>query len=445
MKKNKDFFNKILISISTLFYSLSNFVFVYLLTRNMLPEEYGKLNSILIYGTLISLVLINGVDQVIMRYYYTKNIKIILKNYFYIFTSLNIILIIIIYVIYSFTNHNYLLLLVYSNFLTIFRIFNIIIRMNGNSLNYAFYNIFSKLIELLLVLIFIYYNTLNYKFAIYSYILSIIIATIILLYFINLDNGVDYSSFLSFKYQISYAIPMFIAVLVTTLSQNIDKILLPLFVSTYKVGIYFSAFKLTSALMIIQSIFSLIWIPNIIKKYENNESINLNKIFNDLQAIITVLVVIFLLINNQIVKFLGEEFIESKTILPILILVPCLLLLSEIGSIGISLKEKSKIHMLNSLIYLFSSGLLTIFLSQTQNLLLISIGIVFSTYIFYLARTYIGTYLLNIKINFIKIEFINFTLFIIIFLKVFNYNYAYICSSIFIIFVVIITTLRRYL
>lgn len=52
MKKNKDFFNKILISISTLFYSLSNFVFVYLLTRNMLPEEYGKLNSILIYGTL---------------------------------------------------------------------------------------------------------------------------------------------------------------------------------------------------------------------------------------------------------------------------------------------------------------------------------------------------------------------------------------------------------
>ncbi|MGV2874573.1 lipopolysaccharide biosynthesis protein [Macrococcus capreoli] len=414
---------KFIFALSSLIYSASNFLFVYILTRFMNPSIYGEYNTIIMYGTLLSLLLILGTDQVILRYYIRNNLKSLLNNFYIWYIVINLFLIIVIIFMNFYLNINSIIFgYLYANFVVIFRIINVIIRMQSDALGYSFYNLFSKLIELITILILIKFTFLSTNTAIIAYMFSVLLTSLIIIN--KVIKNIEYKkSELSIKEQFNYSVPMFGSIILTTLAQNIDKIILPLIISAHQIGIYFSAFKLTSTLLIFQSIFSIVWMPDIIRKFENKENLQLSKTLGSIQSILVILISILISFNNLLVGFLGKEYSEAKFILPILFLVPYFMMLAEIGSIGITLREKTHFHLIISLFYTLSNIIFILFLSYRFGLEGTAYGVVLSTILYYILRNYVGLLLLQEKIKFIKFEAINFLVFLLPFLYSTNFYY----------------------
>lgn len=409
--------DKLIFTLSSLLYSGTNFIFIFILTRVMKPSVYGEYNSIIIFGTLLSLIMILGNDQVIMRYYYSKNLISLLINHIKVFVCVNIFIIIILLIISLLSGvNNYIYIYLYALVLTLFRMISIILRMQSASLSYAVYSLFSKFIELAFIFVFIFMNSLNQNTAIISYLISVMTLSIILV--LRMINKIEYKNDrLPFKEQYIYSIPMFGSILLTTLGQNIDKIILPVLISTHEIGIYFSAFKLTSTLLIFQGIFSLIWMPEIIKKFERKTKLNLANTLFKIQSILVFLISILIFSNELLIKFLGEAYADAILILPILFLVPYFMMMAEIGSVGITLKEKSGYHFFISLTYIIFSTLLILYLSPIFGVQGVAYAVVISTVLYYLLRNYIGLYLIKEKVNVWHLEIINFCIFLLPFLQ----------------------------
>lgn len=445
--KNKIDINKLILSSSTILTSFFNFIFILLLTRIMSPSEYGKLNLLLIYSTILSIVFLNGVDQAIIRFFYTKSFKSILKNFFIIFFVENLIMLILITILNQF-NHDiqfWLLIYLYTNALVMFRIVSVTIRMINKASMYGLYNVGSKIIETFFILGFYFINFLNYKTAIVAYVSAIlIISSIMTLLLYRRKSFFENSEEIDFNRQIKYAIPLIISILLTVTSQNLDKIILSININPKDLGIYISAFKLTGTLMILQSIFSLIWIPDIIKKYEMKLDINfqIKKSIIIYQTLLISFGILLSLSSSMITKLLGSNYSSATDLLPILFLIPVFNIFSEIGAIGISLKEKNQYHIVSALVLILSTVIMMLSFPQFFGIKGAALASGLSAYLYYLVRNYMGLLQLNIRRVFISTELINLT-YIIFTISLIYIDTLFIKSMV--LFILIILIVKRLL
>lgn len=142
----------------------------------------------------------------------------------------------------------------------------------------------------------------------------------------------------------SFGWPIMLVVVIVQFMQNIPKFYLVNNFGYEKVGLYGQAITIASIVTIAQSGFSLVWTPHVYANYKNDDG-ELDKLHKYAILIITIVATMLIVLQHQIILFLGDDYRNITHFLPILVLSPVLSMLGEITGIGINIKKRTRVHI----------------------------------------------------------------------------------------------------
>lgn len=434
MKLNSHFKNKIAFVLGPMLGALVGVITVPIISWSVIPEELGKTSMFLLFQTLLTSVLYFGMDQAYVREYnrYSKQNKILnlTINSMFIPLSLCVVFMVIIMIFsnaisfYLFGEYNKLLI-----FLMIFWIpFNIFerfillnIRMQENGIKYSLYSLLTKLSILIVTILLLLFWKKNYESVILGILISQIIINIYFIYKMFRNKILKFNYFFSrneidinfMKDMLKYSLPIIPTMFLLWILKSTDRLILEKYTTFEQMGIYFAAIKLVSAMNVLQSIFTTMWIPIAFRWYENNVKKERYEFVGELMSLILSLTFILLVsFKSYLVLFFSEEYKEAMFILPFLLYVPIMYTLSEVTSLGILFKKKTKYNLYSAAFSVLFSISIAFLLVPSFG----SIGASISAGSAYISFFYLKTYYSR-KLWYpfpLKIYFINFLITLII-------------------------------
>lgn len=339
-----------------------------IITKLISPDEFGKSSLFITLSNITSLVVLAGMDQILMRFYYDKEynryalLKKILKSI--IFTSTIFIIIITIFssnvsrYILGYKSNTLIFILIANVLSLVFmRVGFCSIRVQQRGKIYSMIQIFGKLIYILGITIFYYIYRDSYLTLVLTLLISNIGITILLTYIdrdylknslkYNIQQDDDY-----FKEKIRFGIPFIFSSIFIWIFKSCDTVIIKLYEGYSNVGIYSISFSLIGVINIIQSTFMNFWTPIANQSYETNPG-NKN-FFIDMNKIVSYIMLsicsIFILLKDFIYIILGRDYYESVYLLPFLIFIPLMSTISETTVQGINFMKKTKYHIYISVI-----------------------------------------------------------------------------------------------
>lgn len=339
-----------------------------IITRLINPEEFGKFSMFNTVVSLFTLIIILGLDQAYVRFFYEEDEEkrtSLLFNCIKIPLTINIIFSMLLLILYKpiskFVIGKYsvvliVILILHNTFSIIGRFSLLIIRMKQRGKVYSLLQVVGKLSYLTFILLFFRIFSSDYRVLVYAIVFSNVFVVLLSLFIEKkdwiklLDN--KSKTRVRKKELISYGIPLIFSMAITWLFQSTDKIFLKAYTDYIEIGIYSSAFAIISLLNAFQSSFTTFWVPVANEKYKNKSSckeffIRINDIVTFVMLNIAVILITF---KDQIILFLGKDYREAATIFPFLVFIPIMYTISETTVLGINFKKKTKYHIIIAII-----------------------------------------------------------------------------------------------
>lgn len=380
-------------SSSTVAVAFLNFISLMILTRIFIPEDYGSANLIISYSIITSTVLSMSVDQSIMHYYYHYSLKSILVNSFKFATSSIFVLFLIGTILIQVTSFSFvemILILGYSASLVVNKIYNTMFRMAKAPQDYFLQSFGVKFVELAIILLLVYSFKDDYIYIVLSFIFSVVLLSSIQIgkikKLITASNSKHED--IDFRNQFNFVTPLMVSILVTALTQNMDKILLGYIVPLGDLGVYYSAFKIVGIITIVYTISSLVWTPVAIKLAADNDDFDqfTNYSVGFFQFISVVILILFFLSKEFLIIILGTDYSGAITLLIVLIGIPIFMIISEPFSTFITVTRNTKYHFKISLAVLLTNIVLIIVLSNYYGTLGASYALLITYIVLYVMR-----------------------------------------------------------
>lgn len=147
---------------------------------------------------------------------------------------------------------------------------------------------------------------------------------------------------------LSYGLPFVPAFMFSWVLQGMDRILIKHFGEIADVGIYASAFKIIAILQLLKTGFQNFWIPLAFESYENNldNRLFLSKMAKSIFPVVFILAVLIILLKGIVILLLGEEYHKAVVLVPFLIFIPLVGILKELTGKGIDFAKKTYWHIL---------------------------------------------------------------------------------------------------
>lgn len=387
-----------------------------LITRLVEPAHYGNWSLFCIYSTVLSSVLLLGTDFIIVRFYYKNNdrtYRSALVKWCCLVSLLAVLLMGIPIVFFlNFVRPNWswfiLCLLVFYVVLNVLnRLTNIVLRFEDKINVLSISTILHKVIFVCIAVISLY-SMKGYHFEILSIssILSTGLTIILCYYFIShlFSQNQEIKILLPKKEMLSYGFPLMISGCSYLLFQTTDKMIISHFCSETDLGVYSSASSFLSLFAVLQSSFTTVWWPTVMKNYEENpENKSMYVQANDCICFIMSLVgFTFILFKDIFILLLGVEYRSAVEVLPFIIFQPILYTLSETTVIGLNFQKKSKVLLLITITSLIFNVLLNILFTKYYGILGTSIAVGLSYVFFLLLRTLFSYRLYKIDFHFCK-------------------------------------------
>lgn len=397
-----------------------------IITRIISPEQYGIFSFFLLIINLGGLLLTLGLDQGFVRYFYEeKNKSSLLYNCLKYPILMWCILSIIIFLnkerisffVYNENNTEMLFILILGLFISTLKTFSfLIVRMNQKGFKYSLLQILEQSFNFILILVTyrIYKN--SYKVLIISYFLSILFATLISILLERkmwkikkLQNlNTDTSNLLK------YSLPFILTFSLSWIFSSSDKLVIKKYSNLEELGLYAIAFTVIKLFNIIQTGFTLFWVPVAYEKY-SQEAENkkfFKQVFNIISFIMLLLAIMVLMSKNLIMLLLGEKYYSASMIIPCLVFMPVMYTVSETTVLGINFSKNTKYHI--------TISLFTAIFNIIGNIVLVSKfgakGAAISTGIayilFFTLRTYLARRLIDYKFNLKRFYSISFLIFL---------------------------------
>lgn len=407
MSEKKGILNSFIhIGTGTLLNMVIGFITTPIITRLVLPEEYGRLSIFNLYISIAVMIMCLGLDQSLVRFYYKENTlnykSWIIKRCSFLPLVLSFVVPAIVLSLIQLSDKSFefsdtvipLLLGIVGHML--FRFSILVLRLENKSKAYARINVINKALYALLAIGLIYI-TGNRSFSMLAYatVIAIIVASFVAIFegrnlWTIKSQNVDFK--VKFGELIKYGLPFILAMGLTTLFEAIDKLSLNMYCDYATVGIYAGAINIVNIFAIIQSTFNTLWAPVSIKHYE--EKPEDKQFYSRCNLAITFIMFFcgFSLIAFKDVfgLLLGKTYREAAYIIPFLTLHPIMYTISETTVTGVVVKKKSYIHIIiaaiSCLTNLIGNSILVPILGGKGAA--ISTGI--SYIVFYLLRTFFG-------------------------------------------------------
>lgn len=411
-----------------------------IITRMIDPSEYGKYSMFTLFTSISLLIIVFGLDQSFVRFFYdeSENDRSKLLMYCLKFaTIVNIIFSIILIFIYEkvtlylfqVESFKLIFLIIISNFILSFNRYSLlVIRMQQKAILYSSMQVLQKISFLLFFLSIIFSNENNFVVLVYTSIFSNAIVTVLSIYF-EKDFWLNSFSNINLKIEVikkremlKFGAPLLFTSLVTWMFQSIDRVFISYYSGFNELGIYSAAFTIIVLLNAVQTTFTTFWVPLAYEKYSidkdgKNFFERANRFITLSMLYISILLILF---KDYIVYLLGSEYREAAFIMPFLIFMPLLYTISETTVIGINFMKKSKYHIYIALI----SCIASVFLNFILVPLFGAKGSAFSTAIAYLIfftlRTLVSKRLY--KLNYALIKFYLCIFFVSIFALYSSFN-----------------------
>jgi O-antigen/teichoic acid export membrane protein len=320
------------------------------------PEDVGRNNMYVIFVTLSMLTTMLGLDQAYGREYYeTLNKPSLLKSCIIPFCIGFIILFLVISIFsdnvsmffFGITEIYYVYISLASVFLSVgIRFSQIILRMSNRP---GFFSIgqFGPKLIFLLALLYSAYNikSVNFKELLEFHFFSLLGTFLFLMFATRSSWSLSISSRVELnvvKQRLKYGIPLMGGALIFWLLSGSSILILKAYAGLSEVAIYSIAMGFAGAVILVQSIFSVIWLPIM---YKANAEKKYAEVFEAALRMVVVLVMaIFFTCASLswVVRFLLPVNYEKVEIIFVLcMLQPAFYMMSEITVVGTNISRKT--------------------------------------------------------------------------------------------------------
>ncbi|EIA21626.1 lipopolysaccharide biosynthesis protein [Listeria fleischmannii] len=382
--------------------AILNLLTIPVITFFISPAEYGKTSMFMLAQTLLICVIYLGFDQAFARefYEYTNRKKLFKTSILVplLFSALVIIMMCAFkktISLFLFGSENYYAAVYLIAISTIFLIFErfifLYIRMENKALEFSIFNIFIKLSILICTIVFLYFLPHTFITVVYATIIGQMIGDVILM-LRNISllriNPLKADPVLMPKLA-KFGLPVVIATFIYSLFVVIDKLFIRYYCNFEQLGLYTAAFKIASALLILQVTFSNFWVPTAYDWYKKQKPMRYFKFVSDsIMFLIALLFIFLLLFKSVIVMILSPDYSNAQYIFPFLCFYPLMMTVSETTNLGIVFLKRSSLNILVSLISLAVSVGLNFWLVPIYGATGAAVATGSAYIAFFLARTY---------------------------------------------------------
>lgn len=387
-----------------------------IITRLIMPEEFGKFSMFNTVNNLLLIVVMLGLDQAYVRFFYEENEenrgKLLRKTIKYPII-VNIILSILLIISYKpmskaiigeYSFFVIVVLIIQNTFSLINRFACLVIRMEQKGKIYSLIQVLTKLFYIVFALLLFKVFNKDYRTLVVAITLSTVITTIIA---VMVEKNQWFSLKSNDKLGTStrelflFGMPLILSTAITWIFQSTDRLFISAYSGYTELGIYSSAFSIVSLLNAVQSTFTTFWVPVANEKYKENP--NDTKFFEDINAIISLVMLIIstLLIVSKdlLVLLLGSKYRDASFIFPFLVFMPIMYTISETTVLGINFKKKTKYHIWIAAISAITNLIGNYFLVPSMGAKGAAISTGLSYVVFFVSRTIISKKLYEVNYN----------------------------------------------
>ncbi|MGN1270503.1 MAG: lipopolysaccharide biosynthesis protein [Clostridia bacterium] len=461
MKEKSTIINAIAMFIGTGLNILISLISTPIITRLVSPTAYGQWSLFTTYSTVGMAVIMLGLDQAFVRFYYNDN-SLEFKRYL-TFTAVKIpISIGLISIILTvpfirktglFESENwtiYILLYINVILLIMNRISHLVLRMEQKGIAYSSLLVINKVIFIISTFVMICSRRINHAIALTA---ATVIAQLIVTVAGIVMGRNNWRFFpkkpskckVNMRSLIIYGLPFIYTMLATDIFNATDKWAINAIKTSYEVGIYAAASNIVAICSVIKTTFDLLWAPAAMKHYEQEPEntgfyTKINGCITVVMYIISIVVICF---KDIIVLFLGENYRIAITIVPLLLFNPIMTTVSETTVYGLNFKKKTGYHIIITTVSCIVNILLNVVLIPIYSAEGAALATAISYIVFFIMRTIMGIKAYPANFNLGKFFVVTILFFIIAFLNTF-FNVVVIINIIFmIIFVTILIALYK--
>ena len=332
-----------------------------IITRLVNPIEYGQLSLFNTYSSIAVMIFVLGLDQSIVRFYYSKDDEKYKKSLVQTSISISLLLavigIIAIFCIrffvpslFGFDNLIVISFCINIIVLILNRFSMLILRLKYKTVSYSSMNVLSKLLYISITIIAALIIRNHYIYIlVFATIVSVAVSTIVCLALERETwKRIQSSVKINKTELLKYGIPLMISSGIFIAFQATDKLCIKHFETYSEVGIYSSAQSLMSVFAIVQTTFNTLWAPKSIQHYESNKE-DL-AYYSRMNAIITVLMFSFgcaiIAFKDIFILMLGESYRSSSSVIPFLMLNPIMYTISETTIVGLNITKRSNYQVI---------------------------------------------------------------------------------------------------
>jgi O-antigen/teichoic acid export membrane protein len=319
------------------------------------PVEFGRSSLFAMVNTVLTIVMPLGLDQAFVRYFnvndYEKKVllcsSIMPGLLFCIIPMIGFFLFKSPLSYWLFNQYEPFLLFAFIlslPLLIVQRFGTLIIRMELRGKLYSVLNIIFPLTNFIFFLLLSLFFRGSYKCIVYAAIFSTLLNTIIVICVTGKSWNLRKENINKplTKDLLQFGLPMLPALVISLSLNSFDKIGLRLWSSFEQLGLYAAAFKISSIVSIIQSIFTTAWIPVAYRWHEKNVSTDkFDSVSIVVLSVISMAVAGITVFRDVIIWILGPEYRDTSVIFVYLLFVPAMFTISETTNLGIAFSKKT--------------------------------------------------------------------------------------------------------
>lgn len=331
-----------------------------IITRIISTDNMGRFSMFNTFASLFTLVVLMGLDQAYIRYYYDESeadrgmlLKVCIKLPLLISVGLSVILLLFYKKISVFIigRESFIMavLIAVQLFISIVARFALLeVRMHQKAKFYSFLNVVIKAsyiitVGFLFTVFKDHYYTLIIPTIISNAVMVVVAVTVERETWLSKGKKINTSK----EELIRYGIPFIFSMIVTWLFQSIDKMSIRSFCGYEQVGLYSGAMTIVNILNSIQGAFNIFWTPVALERYSKypGDTEFFSKINKSISLIMLLSAIGVITFKDIIIYFLGQDYRASVFILPYLVFMPVMNCISETTVIGINFKKKTRNHI----------------------------------------------------------------------------------------------------
>lgn len=405
-------------SIGTFVSTLISFFTVPVTTLLISPENFGKSALFTFAYNIFNNVVLFGLDQSFMRFFFEDNKKEEKKSFLWSYLVFSILIWLLLSLVLLFWGNNIsqwmigeddiriVYLLCFQLLIGLFnRYVSLILRMKKKGLYYSLLQIVSSIINVIVIILTANFIINNFYAILFGGVVSLFFTTILGTVWERefIFAGWKFSR-VQFLKMLKYGYPFLFVGVMTILFGGLDKIFIRRFENFENLGLYSSALKITSVFTILKTGFSTFWTPLSIEYYSKNpEKTELYETAYRYMSFILIICGLLLIGFKDIFKLLlDSKYHDAIPIMPFLIFTPIMYILSEITQIGINFKKKTYWYMVILSVLIVVSSVLYYFLIKILGIKGAAVTMGISYMIYFLLRTSVSVKYFPMNFNLIK-------------------------------------------